>query len=290
MILQKTKTWALAIRAETLIASICPMIIGTLLASKEVSLNIRILILTFLYGLLLHIGVNLSNDYYDYLKGADTDKRIAPFSTIQTKLTSLKQVKSAFIASFILAFIIGFFFIFRGGAIVAVLFTLPIIFGFFYTGGAKPLGYMGMGDILVLIFFGPFTVLGTYFLQTLTISYIPILIGLGPGFLILAILVVNNLRDIEVDRPAKKRTLAVIFGKKFTQIEYTLCLILALAIPIVYFIIFKKPFILITSIFLIFVPFKLIYNFKNPSVLNEGLKRTVLLLVIYTMTLCIGLI
>ncbi len=280
--LKKLKIWCLATRAETLVASISPMVIGTFLASKEVKINFLILALTYLYGICLHIGTNLSNDYYDYLKGVDTEDRIAPFSTIQTKLTSLKEIKIAFSLCFLFSFFIGLFLIIQGGILTALLFVFPIIFGYYYTAGKRPLGYMGLGEILVLIFFGPYACLGTYYLQTLKISYLPIILSLGPGFLSVAILVINNLRDITLDKVANKITLAVRFGKKFAQIEYITCIALAFSIPFIYFIQLKKPYILAANIFIFFTPFRLIYNFKNPSLLNDGLKKTVLLLIIYT--------
>ena len=289
LFLSKVKTWTVATRAETLVASISPIAIGACIVSTHTQLNISIFILTVLYGLFLHIGTNLSNDYYDFLKGADTEKRIAAFSSIQLKLTSLKQIKTAYTISFALAFIIGLYFVYIGGLLVLLLFTLPIFFGYFYTAGKKPLGYIGLGDILVLIFFGPFATLGTYYLQTLKISYLPILAGLAPGFLSTAILIVNNLRDIEVDRPANKKTLAVKMGKRFSQIEYFLCLFLTFIIPLLYYSITKKPFLLISSLTVFLAPFFLILKFKNPSQLNDGLKKTVLVLVIYTIVFCLGL-
>ncbi|NGX28158.1 MAG: 1,4-dihydroxy-2-naphthoate octaprenyltransferase [Candidatus Anoxychlamydiales bacterium] len=276
------KTWLAATRAETLVASISPMLIGTMLASKITQLNYFFLSLTFLYGLLLHLGTNLSNDYYDYLKGADNENRIAPLSTIQTNQTSLNEIKFSFAIAFLAAFFVGLILIARGGAIAAALFALPIIFGYHYTAGKKPLGYMGLGEILVLLFFGPYACLGTYYLQTLTFSYLPILAGLGPGFLSVAVLVVNNLRDIDVDRPANKLTLAVRFGKSFAKIEYTFCVIAAFLVPFFYFYLLKKPFILSASLFIFFTPLKLIFNFKDPKLLNVGLQKTVLLLIIYT--------
>ena len=287
--MNKIKLWLEATRAETLLASLSPMVIGAVIASQYTQINISVLIFTFIYGLLLHVGTNLSNDYYDFIKGADTDERIAPFSTIQKGTTSLKKINIAFSICFLLAFLIGLLFILRGGIIVALLFTLPIIFGYFYTAGTKPLGYIGLGEILVLLFFGPFACLGTYYLQTLQISILPIIAGLGPGFLSIAILVVNNLRDIDVDKKANKNTLAVRFGKKFAQTEYSVCIFLAFLVPYLYFILSKKPLILSCSSFILLTPFKDIYKFKNPSILNDGLKKTVLLLVIYTIIFCLFL-
>ncbi|MFA6118996.1 MAG: 1,4-dihydroxy-2-naphthoate octaprenyltransferase [Parachlamydiales bacterium] len=287
---EKFKIWFQAARAETLIVSICPITIGAFLAHREIKLNVIVLVLSYIYGLLVHLGTNLSNDYFDYIKGADTDKRIAPLSTIQKKTTSLDQIKTAYLISFIAAFIIGILLILRGGMLIALLFTLPIISGYFYTGGKHPLGYIGLGEILVLLFFGPFAVWGTYYLQTLKLSFTPFLLGFGPGFLIAAVIIINNIRDMVTDKEANKNTLAVKFGKKFAQIEYFICVFLAFITPLIFFNFSQKPIILCSSVFIFFVPFKLIMNFKTPSLLNDGLKKTVLLSIIYTAFFCIALI
>jgi 1,4-dihydroxy-2-naphthoate octaprenyltransferase len=290
MIPKKIKIWLLAARAETLFISICSIMIGVFLASLEVKLNIPILILTFLYGLFAHIGTNLSNDYFDYLKGADTENRIAPLSTIQNKLTSLKEVKIVYSTAFFLALLIGIIFIFRGGIIVFLMFSFPIIFGFLYTGGPYPLGYLGFGDLLVFIFLGPFSVLGTYFLQTLKFSYLPIIASLGTGFLSVAILTINNLRDLETDKIVNKNTLAVRFGKKFVQMEFIMSIILVFLSTYLSYLYLKKPLILSSLIIIFFVPFKLIFNFKNPKFLNDSMKKIAILQIIYTILFCISLV
>jgi 1,4-dihydroxy-2-naphthoate polyprenyltransferase len=290
MFLKNIKIWIKATRLETLIISICPITISAFLAHKEVEVNFLILFLSYLYGLFIHLGTNLANDYFDFIKGTDTPNRIAPLSTIQTNETSLKQIKIAYILCFSIAFIIGLFFIFRGGILPSLLFALPIFAGLFYTAGSKALGYIGLGEILVFLFFGPYAVLGTYFLQTLKISIIPIIIGCGIGFLATAVLVINNLRDMQTDKEADKNTLVVKFGKKFGQIEYFLCTIFAFLIPFIYFSISKKPLILCSSIFIFFVPFKLVKNYQESFLLNNGLQKTVFLTIIYTIFFCLGLI
>lgn len=287
--MNKIKIWILATRAETIFISLSPIAIGSFLAYKETSINIPILILTFLYGIFLHLGTNLSNDYYDFLKGADNENRIAPLSTIQRNLTSLREVKFAFSLFFILAFLIGLIFIFRTGLITLLLFTLPIFAGYFYTGGTKALGYLGFGDILVFIFFGPFAVLGTYYLQTLKISYLPILAGFGPGFLSTAVLIINNLRDIELDKIVNKNTLAVKFGKKFTQLEFLFCIIFAFSIPWIFYFSLNKTFVLSSSLFIFFVPFKLIFKFENNFLLNKGIQKIAMLQIVYTVLFCLGM-
>lgn len=289
MAIKKIRLWIQATRAETIILSLCPIAIGVTLASIEVTINLPILILTFLFGIFLHLGTNLSNDYFDFLNGVDDDNRIATKSTIQKKLTSLKEIKTAYRIFFLLAFLIGLTFIFRGGIIVALLFTVPILIGYYYTGGKKPLGYIGLGEILVFLIFGPFAVLGSYFLQTVRISFVPVLLGIVPGFLATAVLVINNLRDINVDKKANKKTLSVLFGKYFTKIEYNICIFLAFLGVFLSSVLLKKGFILTSSIFIFFTPFKTLKNYKKEVILNEALQKTVLLMILYTLFFCISL-
>ncbi|MFQ6031090.1 MAG: 1,4-dihydroxy-2-naphthoate octaprenyltransferase, partial [Dehalococcoidia bacterium] len=125
----------------------------------------------------------------------------------------------------------GAYLTWRGGWQIALVGLLCILSGLLYTGGPYPLGYLGLGDLFVLIFFGPVAVGGTYYVQALQVNSTVLVAGMGPGLLITAILTVNNLRDIEVDRKAGKRTLAVRFGKAFTRWEYALLLLIGLSIP-----------------------------------------------------------
>lgn len=283
----KLKIWLLATRANTLIVSICPVLLGSFLATK---INYPIFFLALFYALFLHIGTNLSNDYYDYLKGADTNQRQAPFSSIQLNLTSLKEIRVAFALSFILAFFIGVILTIKTNLLVALIFPLPIFFGLYYTKGKTPLGYMGLGELLVLIFFGPFASFGSYYLQTLSFSILPILIGLATGLFSVAILVVNNLRDIETDKRAKKNTLTVKFGKNFTKIEYYICLIAIFCIPIIYFKITNNYLILLSNFALLLAPIKTIKNFKDPKILNIALQKTVLSMFSFTTIFFLGII
>ncbi|NGX56029.1 MAG: 1,4-dihydroxy-2-naphthoate octaprenyltransferase [Candidatus Anoxychlamydiales bacterium] len=290
MVLEKFKIWVLATRANTLVVSICPIFLGSALALKVTNINFSVFLLTLCYGLFLHIGTNLSNDYYDYLKGVDTDNRIAPFSTIQLNLTSLKEIKIAFSLSFILAFFTGLILAFKSNILVATLFPIPIFFGLYYTKGKNPLGYMGLGEILVLIFFGPFASFGSYYLQTMKFSVLPIVVGLAPGLFSTAILVVNNLRDIDCDKRAKKNTLSVRFGKNFTKVEYYICLIAIFFIPVIYFSITKNYLVLLANFAILLAPIKTIKNFKDLKVLNIALQKTVLSMILFSLIFFLGIL
>jgi 1,4-dihydroxy-2-naphthoate octaprenyltransferase len=142
-------------------------------------------------------------------------------------------MKRAFILTFGLAVLVGVYLVWRGGWPIVVIGLASVLFGVLYTGGPMPLGYLGLGDVLVLAFFGPIATGGTYYVQAQAWSEAALLAGLAPGLLGVGLLTVNNLRDIEGDREAGKRTLAVRFGPGFAQVEVAFCLLGAAVVPVV---------------------------------------------------------
>lgn len=223
--------WILAIRPKTLPAAIAPVMIGTAMALGDGLFHAPSAIMASLAALCIQIGTNLANDYFDFKKGADTADRQGPTRVTQAGLIKPEVVLGAAILFFVLAALSSIYLIHRAGVVVLVIAVTSIISGIFYTAGPKPLGYLGLGDIFVLIFFGPVAVAGTYFTQALEINWAVIVAGLAPGFLSMAILAVNNLRDIDTDRRAGKLTLAVRFGRSFAMSEYLFCIIAATLIP-----------------------------------------------------------
>jgi 1,4-dihydroxy-2-naphthoate polyprenyltransferase len=184
-------------------------------------------------ALCIQIGTNLANDYFDFKKGADTADRKGPIRVTQAGLIKPHKVLMAAIIFFVLAALSSLYLIHRAGPCILIIAVASILSGIFYTAGPKPLGYLGLGDLFVLIFFGPVAVGGTYFTQALEINWAVIVAGLAPGFLSMAILAVNNLRDLDTDRRAGKLTLAVRFGRSFAMSEYLFCIIAATLIPFV---------------------------------------------------------
>jgi 1,4-dihydroxy-2-naphthoate octaprenyltransferase len=184
-------------------------------------------------AVLIQIGTNFANDYFDYQKGADTAQRQGPLRLTQAGLVTPQAMKRATVLVFLMACIGALILILRGGLPVILIGTSCILAGILYTGGPYPYGYHGLGDLICLIFFGPVAVGGTYYVQALEIHPLVVVAGLGPGLLIAAILTVNNLRDIEVDQKAGKRTLAVCFGKTFTRWEFALLVIAGASIPVI---------------------------------------------------------
>lgn len=273
------KAYFSASRPKTWIAGISPVLIGTALAAKQGSISFPLFLCSMLFSLLIQIGTNFANDYFDYMNGADQN-RVGPPRATTLGWIQPEQMKMAYIALFIGAFFVSLPLVAVCG-IWALCFVLSsIAFGIFYTGGPKPLGYMGLGDILVLIYFGPVAIAGTYFVQQHTIP--PLLLTLAPGFLSCAILTANNLRDEQTDRIAKKNTLVVRFGKTFGKIEYTACIVLAALIPTIYQIYFPL-LILPLSIPLI----KRAFTYTSAEEAIPLLPQTALLLIIFTALFCL---
>lgn len=222
--------WWKASRPKTLTASLSPILLGLAIAYRDMNLTqsnfkFTIAIITLCVAILIQIGTNYANDYFDALKGSDTTKRKGPKRLSQNKNITLKDIKKAFIICFATAFIFGLVLVYHKGWIILAVGILSIIAGIGYTATPYALAYHGLGDLFVLIFLGPVALTVSYFLQTGTASVPIIWIGIASGLYSVAILVVNNIRDIEEDRLSNKKTLAVRWGLLFSKIEYMLCLI-----------------------------------------------------------------
>ncbi|RAP31575.1 1,4-dihydroxy-2-naphthoate polyprenyltransferase [Candidatus Marinamargulisbacteria bacterium SCGC AG-414-C22] len=228
----KIKNWLYATRPKTLTAGICPVILGLLLAYQQTTLTPIYAIITLLCALLIQIGTNFANDYFDHKKGGDTDKRIGPTRVIQAGLITPKHMKIAMIIAFSTAFILGLTLVYHGGLSILAIGICAILFGILYTGSSFSLAYTGTADIFVLIFFGPVAVAGTTYIQTLSWTIEPIIIGTGIGLISTALLAVNNTRDYDEDKTTNKKTFVVRFGKTSGKWQYTLCLLGAIFILI----------------------------------------------------------
>ncbi len=217
-------TWILAIRPKTLPAAASSVIVGTALAWHDGGLSLGPALAALVIALLLQIGSNLANDVYDDERGADTADRLGPTRVTHSGLLTRTQVKTGMKVVLGLAFVLGLYLTWMRGPLVLVIGVAAIIAAVAYTGGPYPLGYHGLGEVFVFLFFGLAAVVGTYWVQTGTTTPLVWLMAVPPGLIITAILVVNNLRDIEQDRVAGKHTIAVRIGVPATIVEYALCM------------------------------------------------------------------
>lgn len=277
------KAYILASRPKTWIASISPVLIGNAFAP---SLNRSILALTLLFSFLIQVGTNYANDYFDFVKGVDSHLRNGPKRATQEGWIEPKSMFTATLIVFSLALVIAIPLMIQAGLWSLFLVLLCIAFGILYTGGPMPLGYLGLGEVFVFVFFGPVATCGSYFLQTGSLN-MPILIGsLAPGFLSCSILIANNLRDEKSDRIAKKNTLVVRFGKTFGSWEYTYCILLASLTGPILALAYSYPTLLIGTIFLtpISIPsIKKVFFFHDPFELISVLQKSASYLFFYTL-------
>lgn len=240
-------------------------------------------------ALLLQIGANFVNDYFDFIKGADTAKRTGPARVMQAGLVTPLEMKLAIVAVFTLSTVIGFYLVLRGGLPILIIGVASIFCAILYTAGPFPLGYIGAGEICVLPFFGPIATAGTYYAITLNWSAEAAIAGIGPGFLAVGVLVVNNLRDIETDSSAGKRTLAVRFGRAFARWEYLCCLIIPSLIACF---VGHLPLVCLPVILLVLFSPRLIKAVwtESGSALNIVLARTSRLIFLYSVALSLAVI
>ena len=286
------KNWLLAVRLRTLPAAISPVILGSALAYHDGSFHIFLCSMTLLAAVLIQIGTNFANDVYDFQKGTDRDDRLGPTRATQSGLITPDKMKKAMWKTFLLAIFIGFYLAFIGGWPIVCIGLASIAAGIAYTGGPYPLGYHGLGDAFVFIFFGLIAVPGTYYLQTETINDLSLYMGAAMGMLSTAILVVNNLRDVETDKLSGKRTLAVRFGKKFSKIQYSILILIPFLLPLHIWWNVENELSLLITIFVLPISFHLINQIFSltGSDLNLVLARTARFLFIFTILLSAGLV
>ena len=290
------QAWWIAFRPKTLIISIVPVVLGLALAIHNNNFSsVLIGVLTLCAAVLIQIGTNLINDVYDFLNGADNDERLGPMRVVQFGLLSESKVKLGAFLCFFIALLIGAYLVVKGGIPILLIGFFALMSGYCYTAGPYPLGYNGFGDLFVFIFFGLIATPGTYYLQSNILFDInAILIGSAIGFLAVAILCVNNIRDINSDRKAGKKTLAVRFGFKPIIILYDLMIILSyVSIGILFF---SKNFVWNFSLFLLALTIPMAINLlidihrKKDKELNSVLIKTIIFMRLFSFILIIGII
>lgn len=286
--MNRIQVWTHAARPKTLVAGISPALIGLTLAINQGSFEPLTFLFTLLTGMLIQIGTNLTNDYCDFIKGADTSERKGFMRVTQAGLVTALSMKRAIFATFFLAFLCGCYLIWQGGAVIALMLGVYILLSVLYTAGPYPLAYLGLGDLFVLFLYGPAAVLITYYLQTKTLSWDAFLAGLSPGALSMAILVVNNVRDIDEDKRAGKKTLPVRLGKTFGKCQFLFSIFFALT-PLFFFYA-SHPFSLLAVLILLpALPLmRAMFKNRDPRELNQLFGKTGQLLWLFTLLFCIG--
>lgn len=225
--------WLEAARPRTLPAAAAPVLIGSVMAAADDRFAWAAAVLALLGALLIQVGTNLHNDHADHVRGADTADRVGPRRMAQAGLLEPDELRRGIAVVFAAAGVVGVIAAILGGWPILVVLVASIAAALAYTGGPRPLGYLGFGDVMAFLFFGPVAVAATYFLHAGAWSVDAIVAGAGPGLLAAAILTVNNLRDMDTDRTAGKRTLAVRFGAGFARAEYLGCIVGAAVAPTV---------------------------------------------------------
>ena len=286
------KNWLLAARLKTLPAAMSPVILGCALAYHDGSFYFFIFAMTLLAAVLIQVGANFANDVFDFQKGADRDDRLGPTRATQSGLISAEKMKKAMWQTFALAICVGFYLAFKGGWPIVWIGLASIAAGIAYTGGPYPFGYHGFGDVFVFIFFGLIAVPGTYYLQSGTVNEMSLWMGAVMGMLSTAILVVNNLRDADMDKLSGKRTLAVQFGKQFSKIQYSILILIPFLLPLYIWWNVENELSLLITIFALPISLHLINQTFSltGSDLNLVLARTSRFLFIFTLLLSTGLV
>jgi len=248
--ISRRKAWLMAARPQTLPAGTAPVVVGVGLAIHAGVFAPLPALAALVGAILIQIGTNFANDYYDAVKGADTDDREGFTRVTAGGLIEPQRVKQAMIATYGLAVLVGVYLVAIGGVPILAVGLSSIVAGVLYTGGPYPYGYRGLGDLFVFVYFGVIAVTGTYYVQAvanmaavgvfplgLPAGSVPVdavVASLAAAGLSTCVLVVNNIRDIETDRETGKRTLAVILGYRGARAEYVLLIGMAYTVPVVF--------------------------------------------------------
>lgn len=284
------QAWWLAIRPRTLPAATAPVLVGTAHAFREARFALGPALAALVGALLIQIVSNLANDYFDFKKGADTEERLGPTRVTQSGLISERGVLTGLVVCILLALLVGLYLVWVGGWPIVAVGLVSLLCAVAYTGGPYPLGYNGLGEIFVFVFFGPVAVAGTVYVQSHAWSPAALLAGVPIGLLCANILVVNNVRDFETDAKAGKRTLAVRFGRDFGVNLYLENIGLALAGLVGYSIAAHAYFALAASLVLLAArPLYRALKEQRGKPLNAILGRTAQLELLFALVMALGI-
>ena len=303
------RIWTMAARPRTLPAAIAPVLVGTAAAHYAFFENDEAyfyclgcapelsgwlpFFAALLGSILIQIGTNLANDYSDAKRGADTADRLGPVRVTSAGLIAPRRVLHATWIAFALASLAGIYLATVAGPEIIVVGVLSILAGILYTGGPRPYGYAGMGELFVFLFFGVVAVNGSYYVQLEEIETLPLLLSVSVGFLSTAILVVNNVRDLETDARAGKRTLAVRLGRERTRTLYWVLIVGGFALVPVAIAAGDGPWLALISLGAVPLapaPLRAVRTRTDGPALNGALAGTGMLLGAFSVLLSLGLL
>lgn len=290
--ISKLDTWILASRPKTLLAAVVPVVTGTSIVSFETKVNILASAVALICAILIQIGTNFVNDLYDFLSGADNEKRKGPTRALASGMLNVSEMKAAIIIVFGATFLLGLYLVSISTWITLLIGILSIFAGIAYTAGPYPLAYNGLGDVFVFLFFGIVGTVGTYYVQVVDVSALVLWSSIPVGALITNILVVNNYRDIEEDREVGKNTLAVKMGKKFTRYQYLIFMILSYLILFVVYFTYNQSLFVFLPMLTLPLAIKLInmiFSYTGEK-LNKTLELTAKLSAFYGFLFAVGIV
>ena len=284
--------WLQAARPKTLTAAAAPVLVGAGLAEAHGIFALLPAVAAFAGAIFIQIGTNFANDYYDFVRGGDTPDRVGPVRVTQAGLIPPEHVWWGMVAVLAAAATVGVYLVFVGGWPIVWIGLASLFCAVAYTGGPYPLAYRGLGDPFVFVFFGLIAVGGTYWVQALTIPGDVLLAGAGVGALSTALLVANNVRDLETDSAAGKRTLAVRLGRNVSRVEYAVMMAVGFAVPVLGVAVYQWPapaLIALAAGAASVSPLTLIMTRDDPRELIAALAGTARVVGLYGVLLAAGL-
>jgi 1,4-dihydroxy-2-naphthoate octaprenyltransferase len=290
------RLWLMAARPRTLPAAIAPVLVGSAAASWATGghgFRWGAFVAALIGSIFIQIGTNLANDYSDAKRGADTEDRLGPVRVTSSGLIAPRRVLYATWLAFAVAVAAGIYLATVAGWVIIAVGAASIAAGVLYTGGPRPYGYAGMGELFVFLFFGLVAVNGAYYVQLEELDSLPFWLSIAVGLLATAILVVNNIRDLDTDRRAGKRTLAVRLGRERTRLLYEICVggafvVLAMGIAVA-----DGPdaaFIRLLAAPLTLKPLRAVLTRTDGPALNGALAGTGALLGVFSLLVSVGLL
>ena len=285
------RLWLLAARPRTLPAAISPVLVGTALAGSEEVFRALPFVAALVGSVFIQIGTNLSNDYSDARRGADTEDRLGPVRVTAGGLMPPKRVLVGTYVAFGIAVAAGLYLAAVAGWELLVVGAASILAGVLYTGGPRPYGYEGLGELFVFLFFGIVAVAGSYFVQTEELRWEAFALALPVGLLAAAILVVNNIRDIDTDRRAGKRTLVVKLGRERARRLFVAMLAIAFVVPLLLVPVLSPWTLLALAALPLAPPLVRTVSTRTDGVaLNQALAGTGRLLAVFSLLLAVGVL